>query len=222
MNQKIIQTTGSASLAVQIITMIVDSYVLIIPTKPENRAFKRLLFIESVVNFVELTFYVWMVTNFSKIKNITRYRYLDWIFTTPTMLFTYVMYVLITYKKEKHEPYDLLTLVSREKYTIAIILVLNWFMLYFGWLGETGKMNTNVSTLVGFIPFIAMFYLIYDNYARHTSIGNSTFLYFVTVWGLYGFSALMSYKLKNVMYNILDLFAKNFFGLFLAYIVAFR
>jgi hypothetical protein len=29
----------------------------------------------------------------------------------------------------------------------------------------------------------------------------------------------MSYTIKNTGYNILDVFAKNFFGLFLAYIV---
>jgi bacteriorhodopsin len=65
-----------------------------------------------------------------------------------------------------------------------------------------------------------MFYVIYTKYAQFTSHGTSTFVYFVIVWGLYGVAALMSYKVKNVMYNILDLFAKNFFGLFLAFKVA--
>jgi len=31
--------------------------------------------------------------------------------------------------------------------------------------------------------------------------------------------ALTSYTIKNTGYNILDIFAKNFFGLFLAYVV---
>lgn len=219
---KIVKTTGSTSLAIQIATMVIDSYVLVIPTNPDNKSLKSLLFIENIVNFVELSFYVWMVFSFSKIKNITKYRYYDWIITTPTMLFTYIMYLLIAKKKEKHEPHDVLTLVLQEKYTVATVLILNWAMLCFGFLGETGKMNTTVSTLVGFIPFLAMFYTIYVNYAKYTPIGNSTFIYFVIVWGLYGFAALMNYKIKNVMYNILDLFAKNFFGLFLAYVVAFR
>jgi bacteriorhodopsin len=36
---------------------------------------------------------------------------------------------------------------------------------------------------------------------------------------MYGIAALLPYNLKNSIYNILDLFAKNFFGLFLTYII---
>jgi bacteriorhodopsin len=36
---------------------------------------------------------------------------------------------------------------------------------------------------------------------------------------MYGIAALMDYKTKNIMYNILDLFAKNFFGVYLGYVV---
>jgi bacteriorhodopsin len=36
---------------------------------------------------------------------------------------------------------------------------------------------------------------------------------------VYGIAALLPYNVKNAMYNILDLFAKNFFGIFLAYVL---
>ena len=49
---------------------------------------------------------------------------------------------------------------------------------------------------------------------KYTKSGLLLFYYFVVVWALYGVAALMSYKWKNVGYNILDLFSKNFFGLF--------
>jgi len=218
----IIHRTGSASLIVQIVAMIIDTYVLITPTNPKNNDIKGLLVVENVVNIVEFTFYVWMVYNFSRIKNITKFRYYDWAITTPTMLFTYMMYTNILKKKENNEPQPLMTLVLEEKYTIALVFVLNWMMLLFGFLGETGKLPTNLSTALGFIPFIAMFYIIYTKYAQFTKIGSSTFVYFVSIWAIYGIAALMSYNVKNVMYNILDLFSKNFFALFLAYMVAFR
>jgi hypothetical protein len=207
---------------VQIVAMIIDTYVLITPTNPKNNDIKGLLVVENVVNIVEFTFYVWMVYNFSRIKNITKFRYYDWAITTPTMLFTYMMYTNILKKKENNEPQPLMTLVLEEKYTIALVFVLNWMMLLFGFLGETGKLPTNLSTALGFIPFIAMFYIIYTKYAQFTKIGSSTFVYFVSIWAIYGIAALMSYNVKNVMYNILDLFSKNFFALFLAYMVAFR
>ena len=218
----IIHTTGSASLVVQIIAMIIDTYVLITPTNPANKDIKGLLVVENIVNIVEFTFYVWMLYNFSRIKNITKFRYYDWVITTPTMLFTYMMYTNILKKKENNESHDLMTLVNEEKYTIALVFALNWLMLLCGYLGETGKLQTNLSTALGFIPFIAMFFIIYKKYAQFTQVGNSTFVYFVSVWAIYGIAALMSYKVKNVMYNILDLFAKNFFALFLAFMVAFR
>jgi hypothetical protein len=217
----IIHSSGSISLAVQIVTTLIDTYVLAIHTNPVNRDIKQLLFVENCVNVVELCFYIWMVYSFKTIKNITKYRYYDWVITTPTMLFTYSMYLLIQKKKENGESSDLLSLVMSEKYKLAAIMLLNWCMLYFGFKSETGEMRTNWAVFLGFIPFALMFYLIYDNYAKYTQLGQTTFVYFVVVWALYGVAALMAYKLKNTLYNILDVFAKNFFGLFLAYKVAF-
>ena len=217
----LIHSTGTASLFVQVATLVIDTFILIKPTNPAKKDIKALLGVENVVNMVELTFYVWMVLNFSKINNITKYRYYDWAITTPTMLFTYKMYTFILKKQETHESHDLLQLVWAEKYTIALVFGLNWLMLLFGYLGETKVLPILQSTFVGFIPFIAMFAIIYAQYARFTATGRSTFVYFVAVWAIYGVAALMSYKVKNIMYNILDLFAKNFFGLFLAYMVVF-
>jgi bacteriorhodopsin len=80
-------------------------------------------------------------------------------------------------------------------------------------------MNAKLSTFLGFIPFTIMFYIIYDNYSKYTSVGIKTFIFFVVVWSLYAVAALMNYKIKNIMYNILDLFSKNYFAIFLAYIL---
>jgi hypothetical protein len=132
------------------------------------------------------------------------------------------MYLLITAKIEKNKDHTLLGVIDHEKYTLITIILLNWLMLFFGYIGELGKLSANLSTFLGFIPFTVMFYIIYENYAKYTSTGITTFIYFVSVWGLYGIAALMNYKVKNIMYNILDLFAKNFFALFLAYILIFK
>ena len=202
----IIHTTGIASFIIQIITTIIDTVALSIPIPPSLNDIKGLLWIEYIVNFIEGAFYFWMITNFNNVKNITLFRYYDWVITTPTMLFTYSMYLVI----------------DHEKYTLITIILLNWLMLFFGYMGELGKLSVKLSTFLGFIPFITMFYIIYENYAKYTPIGLSTFIYFVSVWGLYGIAALMNYEIKNIMYNILDLFAKNFFALFLAYILIFK
>jgi len=219
---ELIYTTGIASFVIQILTTILDTYALTIPTPPSLYVIKSLLWIEYIVNCVEGTFYIWMISNFSTIKNITITRYYDWVITTPTMLFTYSMYLLHTRNLEENKNHELFKLINDEKYTLIAIILLNWLMLFFGYMGELGKMSVKLSTFLGFIPFIAMFYIIYEKYSKYSPIGVSTFYYFVFVWGLYGVAALMSYEVKNIMYNILDLFAKNFFGLFLAYVLIYK
>ena len=217
-----IYTTGFASFVIQIITTIIDTVALSIPTPPVLYDIKALLWIEYIVNLIEGAFYFWMISNFNNIKNITLFRYYDWIITTPTMLFTYSMYLLIIEKIEKNKEHTLLDLINNEKYNLIIIILLNCLMLFFGYIGELGILSATLSTFLGFIPFIIMFYIIYENYAKYTYVGVTTFIYFVSVWGLYGVAALMNYEIKNIMYNILDLFAKNFFALFLAYILIFK
>jgi hypothetical protein len=94
-------------------------------------------------------------------------------------------------------------------------------MLFFGYLAEIGILRPLTSAILGFIPFCMFFYLIYETYAKYTSIGRITFYYFITIWSLYGFSSILKYKYKNIAYNILDLFSKNFFGIFLASVLLY-
>ena len=47
----------------------------------------------------------------------------------------------------------------------------------------------------------------------------SVYWFYFIIWSLYGIAALMKYEQKNTFYNILDLFAKNFLGIFLVYVI---
>jgi hypothetical protein len=217
-----VYTTGVISFIIQVITTIIDTYALSLPVPASLQNVKVLLWIEYIVNLIEGTFYVWMIHNFSKIKNITITRYYDWMITTPLMLFTYSMYLLHIKNLEENNNYELLKMIDEQKYTLISIILLDWLMLFFGYISELGLMDTKISTFFGFIPFFAMFYIIYENYSKYTSIGVNTFYYFVSVWGLYGIAALMKYEIKNIMYNILDLFSKNFFALYLAYVLIYK
>jgi hypothetical protein len=208
----VIYNTGVYSLLIQVLTGLVDLYVLTLDFEGEILFVKNLLWIEFFVQIIELSFYVWLVFSFSKIANITQYRYYDWVITTPSMLFTYSMFLL--YHSGKHgEFYET---VRENLLTFTAIALLNTAMLFFGFLTEIGRIPYREGTALGFVPFIMMFYLIYENYAKTTFLGQITFWAFSGIWALYGFAALMPYKLKNAWYNILDLFAKNFFGIFLA------
>jgi bacteriorhodopsin len=210
--------SGIVSLIVQFLTGAFDSFVLAQPTDPTQGILKMLLWIELIVQFVEGSFYIWMVFNFNKIKNITPARYYDWVLTTPSMLFTFSIYLLYIKNREEGalENLTVLQLVKENSLVLFSILLLNTTMLAFGYLTEMRAFSTTVGTALGFAPFFLMFYLVYENFARHTTLGTKAFWAFSFVWSLYGVAALLQYKVKNIMYNILDLFSKNFFGIFLA------
>ena len=94
-------------------------------------------------------------------------------------------------------------------------------MLLCGLIGEFGYLSPYMSTALGFIPFILNFKYIKDKFltSSEDKFKNVIFYWFVFFWALYGLFAVMNYTTKNTGYNILDIFAKNFFGVFLAYIV---
>ena len=146
-------------------------------------------------------------------------RYFDWIITTPTMLIA----TIIFYKYEEHLEKNIDTklefwdFVKTHKDNIITIFVCNFLMLLFGYLGEINAIDMTSSLSLGFLFFGMTFYTIYKNYAVNSKNAMKLFYFVFTVWGLYGVAALMSPYTKNNMFNVLDIFAKNFFGLYLYY-----
>jgi bacteriorhodopsin len=218
----IIQKTAYFSLFVQFVTGLIDLYGLTINVSSNYLIFKDLLLLELIVQIIEFIFYVWMTKNIDKKKNITVYRYFDWFITTPTMLLTLMAYLDTI--NNPNPSTNLVDFIKKYYKIILVVLVLNWTMLGFGLMGELGWMDTKKSATIGFIPFVLYFWIIYYYFVEKNinitkSEQKSVYFYFLIIWSLYGVSALMNYQIKNSMYNILDLFAKNFFGLFLVYIL---
>ena len=79
--------------------------------------------------------------------------------------------------------------------------------------------NILVSTLIGFGFFFLLFYKIYIYYVIRSQENYVIFFLMASIWSIYGIAALFNFKIKNAFYNILDIFSKNFYGLFLAYLV---
>lgn len=217
----LLKNTAFFSLAVQFFTGVVDLYVLLMPVASELLLLKQLLLMEFLVQFIEGIFYIWLAFNISTAVNITRKRYYDWSITTPVMLITlssYLIYLKIKETGSSAIP-DFFDVLNANYATFFKIVMLNAMMLIFGYLGEINLLPTSTSVIAGFLPFLAMFYIIYNSYAKYTYSGMLLFTYFFIAWSMYGISALFNYKWKNVFYNILDLISKNFFGLFLAYVI---
>ena len=86
-------------------------------------------------------------------------------------------------------------------------------------LGEIRKIPYFLGYVLGMICFIISFSTIFNNFAKGQSQNEQLFGVFMFVWLLYGFAYLMSYKTKNIAYNLLDLVSKNIFGLYLLYVI---
>ena len=209
------------SIVVQIITGIIEIGAFFVKVPSVYSLIKQLLMIELIVQFFEGTFYLWLTYNFTKVLNVTPKRYLDWVITTPTMLITLMIYLIYLNKKgeNKTNELELFTILKENSSIFIPVVLLNWLMLLFGYLGEMKTIPVLLGIFLGFIPFLIYFYMIYVNYVTQNTSGYLLFWYFFFFWSLYGIVAVLPYYVKNSFYNILDLFAKNFFGLFLSYII---
>lgn len=233
MNLNIFYITLILSIIVQGITGAIEFGTLFIKVPSQFLLIRQLLIMEIFVQMVEGMFYIWLLINLKNVGNVTPKRYIDWAITTPTMLVTLMFYLIYlghrngNYKEKEKEKeqhgedngLDFFQLMRDNSSNIAYVVLLNWLMLLFGYLGEMKILPTFVGVGLGFIPFLIYYFIIYVNYAVLSKTGNTIFWYFFIVWSLYGVVAVLPYYLKNSFYNILDLFAKNFFGIFLSYII---
>jgi hypothetical protein len=216
-----IYSTLVLSVFLQITTGIIDILTLLFSVPYKILIIKQLLILELTVQFIEGFFYVYWLFNFNAIKNVTPTRYFDWVITTPTMLITLIFYLIFLHHKRNDttDKLEFFNLFKENFNNILYILSLNWLMLLFGYLAEINIIPVLLGVTLGFIPFLIYYYIIYKNYALLSDDGFMVYFYFLFFWSLYGVAALLPYKTKNMLYNILDLFAKNFFGLFLVYII---
>jgi hypothetical protein len=111
--------------------------------------------------------------------------------------------------------------LKNNKFFVIKIIILNLMMMLLGLAGELNYMDYNIAILVGFIPFIYYFKLIYDKYLiKNTdSIKIKLYWFFFIIWTIYGVVTFLPYEQKNTAYNILDLFSKNLFSVFLVIIL---
>jgi hypothetical protein len=79
-------------------------------------------------------------------------------------------------------------------------------------MGEFNGLPRLQASLIGFIPFFVMFWLIYRLVGK--SLANRVLfgLYFL-VWSIYGIVYLLDEELKQILTNILDLISKCLIGL---------
>lgn len=170
---------------------------------------RNILNLETCISIVAAFFYGVFMKKINEsdeinYKDINVNRYVDWSITTPLMLLVLILAFCYNTKQT-------VTLQS-----FLFILVLNYSMLFCGFLGENGLVDKMKANLAGFVFFVALYGYIYVSYIQGFGIFDNNILYasFVILWAFYGVAYWMDEERKNVAYNVLDLFSKCFVGIF--------
>lgn len=222
--KKLVEKTIWFSLLMQLITSIIPLHAFFIKIPENDKILTDILGLETIVQFVEMIFYIWIAYSVLNVNKMASRRYIDWVITTPMMLLSTIMFMKYKETKEIKKDNDLekkslntKDFLNDNKENIFSIFGYNLLMLLFGYLGETNVISKYLSIPIGFIFFIKSFEIIYKNYANKTLQGEKLFLFLTIIWGLYGIAATFPVNMKNVSYNMLDLISKNFYGLYIYY-----
>ena len=198
----VVEHSMSVSLMVQILTGIITLQGSFMDgPKP----LKDIIKLETAVQFIEAAFYAWAINSAIELKTLASKRYSDWVLTTPTMLVSTIMYMRYLEGQD----------VNWKE--VPEILAYNLGMLVFGYMGEVGILSKTASITLGFACFARSFHLIYTKFGKNTEGGKKLFQFMFIVWGLYGVAATLPDVHKNVSYNMLDIIAKNFYGIYIVY-----
>jgi bacteriorhodopsin len=199
----------------------VITYILLLTTatitfieamRTPNPFVRHVLNLETCISVVAGYFYSVFVSQIENFSNkgieidwadISKTRYIDWCITTPMMLLALCLVLAQNAKK------------SVTLSVIGSIVLLNYAMLYIGYAGENKMMTRSLAQILGFIPFVIMFSIIFLQYVKSSGSSSNYFLYAVyfIVWSLYGFVYMLGEEYKNITMNVLDFTAKCFIGL---------
>ena len=139
------------------------------------------------------------------IKKINDMRYSDWVITTPLMLL--VLSLVLSYENK----------IAIKLSSLFLLIIFDFLMLISGYLGEIGTISRASGTIAGYVGFFLLFGTLWNTYMSGSRVTNqSKFvfgIYFV-LWTLYGVAYQANESIKMISYNILDLIAKAFVGIF--------
>lgn len=189
---------------------------------PQHEVLRTALGLELVVQAIQTGVYLWLIASAFAVSRLALKRYWDWFFTTPLMLFTIILVMEheATNTSTSPEPWGIRHFISTYKREIAGITLANAGMLLFGILGETNVISRLAATVGGFACMVVSFGIVYTQFAVKSTMGKQLFAYIAVLWALYGIVYLWPDYQKNVGYNIIDVFAKNLFLVFLAWKVS--
>jgi bacteriorhodopsin len=173
---------------------------------------RHVMNLETAISVIAGYFYSTFVEDIKKCEadnkvidwaNISIIRYLDWSMTTPIMLL--VLCLVLSHNIQKKVTFKV----------ISGVIILNYIMLYLGYLGEVKYIDRLHSMFFGFIAFFGLFYLIFANYVapKFVKANYILFSFFTIIWAFYGIVFMFNEEYKNIAMNILDCISKCLVGI---------
>jgi len=172
---------------------------------------RGIFLMESVVTGVSSFMYYLFIQNINKgvvnFQNVSRLRYRGWSITTPIMLIVLTIVLGMNTK----------TTVTNSM--LLKIVGLDYVMLALGYLGEINMLDRITAMILGFLPFFAIFYILYYAFikGKHNTFNALLYWVYFIIWSIYGIAYIFDERIKNVITNILDCIAKAFVALGIAY-----
>lgn len=216
----IVERTVYASLIAQILTTLFGVIALFKELDFKDQVLNGILSLEMLVQFIEAVFYAWFAFFFTRSlsrNDIAKYRYYDWIFTTPMMLLSTSLFFVYQAGKTSGNPlYSIRDFLRQYGWDYGLMAFYNMLMLVFGYLNEVGVLSLLSSSLFGFLFFGLSFMKLYE-FAVMSPDNMGVFWLMFSIWFLYGVFATYPNIIKNTGYNVLDIFSKNFYGVYLTW-----
>lgn len=216
----IILQTAKVSLVIQIVAAIVGIYGITLQLPLQHIILREVLVLETVVQCIELIYYLWLINQFANINyNVTSTRYFDWVLSTPIMFITTAIFMTYRNHLGDSSTLSLFSFLRENANDLFQIVGANAIMLLFGYLGEIEIISRFQGFFWGSLFFIISFLLLFSHFVGDDGLNQQLFWFMAIIWGFYGVAYCLNYKTKNVMYNFLDIFSKNFYGFFLFYYI---
>lgn len=218
-NNNLLQS-AKISLAMQLVIGIVGIHGIFIALPEKDNILTDIMILETIVQFIEMMFYIWLVFYLSRLNfDVTYVRYFDWFLSTPIMLISTTFFMRYLASKPLNQTMTIKNIMKTNWVELLKIGVSNVFMLLFGFLAEINIITRTNGFIFGTLAFLYTFYVIYSEFVDNNNTNKILFYTMFTIWALYGVAYMFPYITKNTMYNYLDVLSKNFYGLFIYYFI---
>ena len=217
MNDSIVDVTTQISIYVQLAVGLIDIFGLTISVPDKHMVLKDILVLETIVQVVEFCWYFFVIQHLPQ-EEMAKNRYYDWIISTPLMLVSMFSYLLYEEQLEKNPddpPIRLSTIIKNHGDSITQIILSNLAMLSIGYLYEIGQISQTLAFAYGFVFLLNTFSIIYIKAGSKSNKGRIVFLIMFLLWSIYGVAFILPTSTKNSIFNITDLFSKNFFEVYI-------